>query len=80
MKFIEFAMPLAALLMVCGCGKKDGPVASDPGGLIPEAVAAKPMVAEHLGFATRVPADCDFHFSAFYDGEEMFDSMMGLLL
>lgn len=71
-------MPIAALWLVCGCGRNE--TTPDSGVESPETGPSKPIVAEHLGFATRVPGDCDFYFSAFYDGEELLESMMELLL
>ena len=63
----------AVVLVLAGCGKKDGGKAGDGMGRVPE-VVAKPEVAKHLGFASRVPGDADV-FLAGYDADGVFKRM-----
>ena len=73
--------PLLVCSMLCACGRKDSSASGESPALPDEVVAdTPPAYAGHLGFATRVPADCDFHLSLFYDGSGLFDSFEKLLL
>ncbi|MFK7850683.1 MAG: hypothetical protein AB8D78_06855 [Akkermansiaceae bacterium] len=66
---------LCALFFVVSCGERESSVenteSSSENGL-----AADSEVEVDLGFAARVPADSDFFFAAYYDGEEFIEGVM----
>lgn len=74
---------LLFLVSLSGCKQKQGSAEAEKEKETKahqEPSISKPAIAEHLGFATRVPANCDFYFATFYDGEDMFDSIKNFML
>lgn len=73
------ALLLVSLVLVGSCEKeKTAGGEKDAGGLAVLEKAVEEIVAAELGFLERVPADSDFFFAAYYDGEEVMGGIMDL--
>jgi hypothetical protein len=75
------ALLLGSMLLGVSCGKKETAGGeTDSGGVAVVEKAGEETVVADLGFASRVPADSDFFFAAYYDGGELVGGMMESML